>query len=580
MTSIDTNISNYTLSELMAIVELNHIDPIEINEKTNKLINRFKNKNPELSIFFQEIKDQLLQYADNLKDNNDENDDEIYEDEVDKIIVEGFGNRSDEAIFPAGEKQISEWYTNENLTQTDANQSNKITDRKQKIQTFGNQHMPMKQEQLGVNDTYQIPVKQDSLNPNLKNTITRFINLDSQFRQYTNGIDSTSTDYTLDLSDTLKDALSLKVFSYQIPYSWYTLDVAYGNTCLWINDGSYNVVVSIKSGNYTPSQFVTELNAGFNKAGFYNYPSGVPVSYNSNNGKITLSFLGFDTSGNLIGTDFSGNAIGNIHTSFTVKVSTKIIFYDFTSVLQCSNNCLSKTNHYFNNSLGWVMGFRVPYTFADPLGNEAPCILDLNGPKYLILVVDDYNQNHVNNGLVSITQFSNVLKVPSYYTTDMPYICSVQQGNNLQRLVSETNIQSIFDNQNYNTSNGLLIAGKYEGDSTTQMILPSAPRTLTQSQIYTINEINKSRSNTTNYLSKAPTSADVLGILPIKTVGLSTGALIVEFSGSVQDNVRTYFGPVDIDRMCVKLLDDKGNILNLNGNDWCVTLICECLYQY
>jgi hypothetical protein len=580
MTSIDTNISNYTLSELMAIVELNHIDPIEINEKTNKLINRFKNKNPELSIFFQEIKDQLLQYADNLKDNNDENDDEIYDDEVDKIIVEGFGNRSDEAIFPAGEKQISEWYTNENLTQTDANQSNKITDRKQKIQTFGNQHMPMKQEQLGVNDTYQIPVKQDSLNPNLKNTITRFINLDSQFRQYTNGIDSTSTDYTLDLSDTLKDALSLKVFSYQIPYSWYTLDVAYGNTCLWINDGSYNVVVSIKSGNYTPSQFVTELNAGFNNAGFYNYPSGVPVSYNSNNGKITLSFLGFDTSGNLIGTDFSGNAIGNIHTSFTVNVSTKIIFYDFTSVLQCSNNCLSKTNHYFNNSLGWVMGFRVPYTFADPLGNEAPCILDLNGPKYLILVVDDYNQNHVNNGLVSITQFSNVLKVPSYYTTDMPYICSVQQGNNLQRLVSETNIQSIFDNQNYNTSNGLLIAGKYEGDSTTQMILPSAPRTLTQSQIYTINEINKSRSNTTNYLSKAPTSADVLGILPIKTVGLSTGALIVEFSGSVQDNVRTYFGPVDIDRMCVKLLDDKGNILNLNGNDWCVTLICECLYQY
>jgi hypothetical protein len=564
----------------MAIVELNHIDPIEINEKTNKLINRFKNKNPELSIFFQEIKDQLLQYADNLKDNNDENDDEIYDDEVDKIIVEGFGNRSDEAIFPAGEKQISEWYTNENLTQTDANQSNKITDRKQKIQTFGNQHMPMKQEQLGVNDTYQIPVKQDSLNPNLKNTITRFINLDSQFRQYTNGIDSTSTDYTLDLSDTLKDALSLKVFSYQIPYSWYTLDVAYGNTCLWINDGSYNVVVSIKSGNYTPSQFVTELNAGFNNAGFYNYPSGVPASYNSNNGKITLSFLGFDTSGNLIGTDFSGNAIGNIHTSFTVKVSTKIIFYDFTSVLQCSNNCLSKTNHYFNNSLGWVMGFRVPYTFVDPFGNEAPCILDLNGPKYLILVVDDYNQNHVNNGLVSITQFSNVLKVPSYYTTDMPYICSVQQGNNLQRLVSETNIQSIFDNQNYNTSNGLLIAGKYEGDSTTQMILPSAPRTLTQSQIYTINEINKSRSNTTNYLSKAPTSADVLGILPIKTVGLSTGALIVEFSGSVQDNVRTYFGPVDIDRMCVKLLDDKGNILNLNGNDWCVTLICECLYQY
>ena len=148
-------------------------------------------------------------------------------------------------------------------------------------------------------------------------------------------------------------------------------------------------------------------------------------------------------------------------------------------------------------------------------------------------------------------------------------------------IVSDANLQSVFDNQNSSTSNGLLIAGKYEGDySSTQIVLPSAPRTLTQSQIYTINEINKSRNNTTNYLSKAPTTSDILGILPIKTVGLSTGSLIVEFSGSVQENIRTYFGPVDIDRMCVKLLDDKGNILNLNGSDWCVTLICECLYQY
>ena len=229
------------------------------------------------------------------------------------------------------------------------------------------------------------------------------------------------------------------------------------------------------------------------------------------------------------------------------------------------------------------MGFRVPYAYVDPNGNTAPCVLDLNGPKYLILVIDDYNQNHVNNGLVSVTQFSSNLKTPSYYSPDIPYICLTpeQQGNNLEQIVTEANLQSIFDTQNSSTTNGLLIAGKYEGDyNSTPIVLPSAPRTLTQSQIYTINEINKNRNNTTNYLSKAPTTSDILGVLPIKTAGLSTGSLIVEFSGSVQDNIRTYFGPVDIDRMCVKLIDDKGNILNLNGCDWCVTLICECLYQY
>jgi hypothetical protein len=130
--------------------------------------------------------------------------------------------------------------------------------------------------------------------------------------------------------------------------------------------------------------------------------------------------------------------------------------------------------------------------------------------------------------------------------------------------------------------NGLLIAGKYASDYTpTPVVLPSAPRTLTNAQIYAINEINKNNNNLTNYISRAPTSSDTLAIIPVKTsVGVQTGSLLVEFSGSLQDSSRTYFGPVDIDRMTVKLLDDKGNVLNLNGNDWCFTLVCECLYQY
>ena len=91
----------------------------------------------------------------------------------------------------------------------------------------------------------------------------------------------------------------------------------------------------------------------------------------------------------------------------------------------------------------------------------------------------------------------------------------------------------------------------------------------------------KNRENNTSYRGKAPTSSDILAIVPVKTsTGVPTGSLLVEFSGSLQDSSRVYFGPVNIDRMAVKLLDDKGNVLNLNGNDWCVSLICECLYQY
>jgi hypothetical protein len=200
-------------------------------------------------------------------------------------------------------------------------------------------------------------------------------------------------------------------------------------------------------------------------------------------------------------------------------------------------------------------------------------------------VIDDYNQNHVNNNVVSISQFTNSLKTPSYYSLGMPLACSTpaQQKNNLQELIAGVTINSAVEFQTTNPLNGLLIGGKYEQYYTrTQQVLPSAPRTLTQSQLYTVNEINKNRTNnTTNYLSTAPTSGDILAIIPVKTsTGVPTGSLLVEFSGSLQDNKRIYFGPVDIDRMAIKLLDDKGNVLNLNGNDWCVTLVCECLYQY
>jgi hypothetical protein len=575
MTDFDTNVANYTLSELLTIVGIDgeNVTETEITKKTDRLIQKFKQKNPRMSVFFKGVKSQLLQYADGLEYQSDEDDEGKIMVTSDERTTEGFGNMSNEAIYPAGDRQVSTWFKNENLTQSDKGQVDKITQRKQKIGVFGNQHAPMIREQIATTDTFGVPVKQDSLNPNLKNTISRFVNLDSQFRQYTSGIDSTSTDYTLDLSDTLKNALKLTLYSYQVPFSWYVIDAAYGNTCFWlVNDGQDPVVISVPSGNYTQPSFVIQLNQSFANAGF-TFPQ-TPVNYNQNNGLITLSLI-----------DGSANPVLLVDPSFNFIITqeTKIIFYDFTGILQCNKSCTSSANHYFNNTLGWLMGYRLPYITVDPSGNTASAILDLNGTKYLILVIDDYNQNHVNNSLVSIAQQSNTLKVPSYYSPDMPYTCEIPSNtdatNNLASLVSQATFDSIVDNQ---SPNGLLIAGKFDGNYTpTQVVLPSAPRTITQAQLYTINEINRNNNNLTNYLAKAPTSSDILAIIPIKTsVGVSTGSLLVEFSGSLQNISRTYFGPVNIERMAVKLLDDKGNILNLNGNDWCFTLICECLYQY
>ena len=122
MNNFDTNIENYTLAELMAIVELDTLEPKNIVENTNYYIQKYKNSNPRLSVFFSEIQSQLLQYAEvDTEDDNDNDDDKG------KIIVEGFSN---ESVYPSGNKQVTDWYKNEHLTQSDENQNNKIGLRK------------------------------------------------------------------------------------------------------------------------------------------------------------------------------------------------------------------------------------------------------------------------------------------------------------------------------------------------------------------------------------------------------------------------------------------------------------------
>jgi hypothetical protein len=189
MPQVDTNIENYTVSELLTILDLDNPDAEQITEKTNEYIEKFtKEKNPDMVNFFRDMKAELLNYAE-----------ELYNEE-DPITAE---------LGPARE-QSDNWYKNEALNQKDSVQKNKITERKQKINVFNNDHFPMKREHLGVSDTFNIPVAQDVLNPNLKNTTSRIIVLDSQYRQSTSPSE-TASDYTLELSEPLLNVLSLYI---------------------------------------------------------------------------------------------------------------------------------------------------------------------------------------------------------------------------------------------------------------------------------------------------------------------------------------------------------------------------------
>jgi len=389
----------------------------------------------------------------------------------------------------------------------------------------------------------------------------------------------------------LTDVLSLRLYSIQIPYTWYAIDYQYGNTCFWVTNNNTDFKLSIIPGNYESDTFVIELNETFQKAGFIGKTSNEFVSYNKNNGKITITLEGAtDPSGNVInGIDepdisVSNSIITGINKSlnFDPTIHPYFTFFDFSGEKVCQLNCVSQ-NLAFNNTLGWAMGFRLPVTPIFNSGNTPIAVVDIYGPKYFILVLDDYNQNHINNGLISITELSNKLSLPSYYHPTIPVSCVQPNNVSLSDDTSRLNVlqagQSLVGVNKQNI--GLLIEDKTRlGYSKIPTILPTAPRILTQAQIYTINEIIKNKDKNTSYRGKAPTASDTFALIPIRHNGMNTGDLYVEFSGSLQDNKRVYFGPVDIDRMKIKLLDDKGFVVDLHGSEWCITIISENLYQY
>ncbi|GAG23216.1 unnamed protein product, partial [marine sediment metagenome] len=105
------------------------------------------------------------------------------------------------------------------------------------------------------------------LNPLLNQTIKRVISIDSQYRENKEDL---STEFTFNLSDPLKDVVSLKLYSVQIPYTWYTINNNFGSNFFvftarspGIQDdaGINDFTINVNAGNYTAQELVDTLNS-------------------------------------------------------------------------------------------------------------------------------------------------------------------------------------------------------------------------------------------------------------------------------------------------------------------------------
>ena len=246
----------------------------------------------------------------------------------------------------------------------------------------------------------------------------------------------------------------------------------------------------------------------------------------------------------------------NVNIIYTAK-DYNLVFYDEISFVRCFVGTTSVQNTTWDSTLGWILGFReyTIYYLSDFISNDDVSVIIgdtgvcTNLYNYFLLCLDDYNQNHLNDGLVTIASKETSIELPSYAN------------------ISNRTCNPVTGQLSYNTS------------------VSTNNNKLTSKQIYTLADNNNSKYNTTvigkSVSSKSygngPAAKDVIAILPMKVAGLQNGVSYMEFGGTLQNQGRNYFGPVNIRKMAVSLLSDRGNRVDLNNANWSFSLIIESL---
>jgi hypothetical protein len=261
--------------------------------------------------------------------------------------------------------------------------SDKNPELQQKILDFYNTSYELKATKLEDPDEHMIQVRPDKpylssypseffpgiINPLKKRSIKKNLNIDTRFRE--NYFSSPSTNFNFALPIDFDNVLQMQLTSLELPTTYYNVSKQYGNNFFSITANTSTSVVNIPDGNYTYDGIVniintqlTNLGAPFNEVVFL-----LNINNNSGSGQMMV-----------------GTSAGSTITSLSLNFQADRFGIDDRSTP-------------LPLKFGWTIGFRNGI-YENNLNYVSEGVVDVTGPRYIYLVVDDHN-NNVNNGFYS-----------------------------------------------------------------------------------------------------------------------------------------------------------------------------------
>lgn len=261
--------------------------------------------------------------------------------------------------------------------------SEKNPELQQKILEFYNTSYELKPTKLEDQDEHMIQVRPDKpylssypseffpgvINPLKKRTIRKNLNIDTRFRD--NYFSSPSTNFNFALPMNFDNVLQMQLTSLELPTTYYNVSKQYGNNFFSITANTSTSVVTIPDGNYTFDGIVNVINTQLTNLGglFADVVFLLNINNNSGSGQMMV-----------------GISAGSIITSLSLNFQADRFGIDDRSTP-------------LPLKFGWMLGFRNGI-YENNLNYVSEGVLDVTGPRYIYLVVDDHN-NNVNNGFYS-----------------------------------------------------------------------------------------------------------------------------------------------------------------------------------
>uniref|UniRef100_A0A6C0IDL6 Uncharacterized protein n=1 Tax=viral metagenome TaxID=1070528 RepID=A0A6C0IDL6_9ZZZZ len=267
---------------------------------------------------------------------------------------------------------------------------NGLTKFQRSITDFYNSSYDLKTSKLENSEEHMVQVRPEKpylssypseffpgiINPLKKRTIKKNLNIDSRFRD--NYFATSSTNYSINLPINFNSVLQMQLSSIELPTTYYVVSKQYGNNFFTVIVNGTAGIVNIPDGNYDQVTIYTIINQQLTNlsitTGITDF-AHVVFSINLTNGTTgsAQTIVGFD-----------GNQVANS----TLELN-----------FQADRFGIDDRNTPLPLKMGWNLGFRNG-VYINNTNYVSEGVVDLTGPRYFFLVVDDYN-NNVNNSFYS-----------------------------------------------------------------------------------------------------------------------------------------------------------------------------------